>query len=125
VTVGCDYLHFAAAGLDPAGWPCDRFHGFIHGGWRHPAGDRWLPAANEIRLAWIDAPETAQAPYLAASREHLQELAPLGSVGTHRHQFIDKYGRTVAEVFRDGQCPGPKERDQTVFLIGWTHLPIR
>jgi len=100
VTVGCDYLHFAAAGLDPAGWPCDRFHGFIHGGWRHPAGDRWLPAANENRLAWIDAPETAQAPYLVASREFLQELAPVGSVVTNRPHTKDRYGHTVAEVLR-------------------------
>jgi endonuclease YncB( thermonuclease family) len=48
---------------------------------------------------------------LAASREHLQKLAPLGSVLTHRPQTIDKYGRTMAEVFRDGRCPGPEERD--------------
>jgi hypothetical protein len=48
---------------------------------------------------------------LAASREHLQELAPLGSVVTHRPQTIDKNGRNMAEVFRDGRCPGPEERD--------------
>ena len=55
-------------------------------------------------------PRRPQAPYLAASREHLQELAPLGSVVTHRPQTIDKNGRTMAEVFRDGRCPGPEER---------------
>jgi endonuclease YncB( thermonuclease family) len=48
---------------------------------------------------------------LAASREHLQKLTPLGSVVTHRPQTIDKNGRTMAEVFRDGRCPGPEERD--------------
>ena len=64
-----------------------------------------------LRRACIDAPETAPNPYLAASREHLQKLAPLGSVVTHRPQTIDKYGRTMAEVFRDGRCPGPEERD--------------
>lgn len=56
-----------------------------------------------IRMACIDAPETAQRPYGAASRQRLQELAPVGSAVTLRPQTIDKYGRTVAEVFRDGQ----------------------
>jgi endonuclease YncB( thermonuclease family) len=55
-----------------------------------------------IRMACIDAPETAQRPYGAASRQRLQ-LAPVGSVVTLRPQTIDKYGRTVAEVFRNGQ----------------------
>jgi hypothetical protein len=54
-------------------------------------------------MACIDAPETAQRPYGAASSQRLQELAPLGSVVSLRPQTIDKYGRTVAEVFRDGQ----------------------
>jgi endonuclease YncB( thermonuclease family) len=56
-----------------------------------------------IRMACIDAPETAQRPYGAASRQRLQELAPVGSVVTLRPQTIDMYGRTVAEVFRNGQ----------------------
>ena len=56
-----------------------------------------------VRLACIDAPETAQRPYGAASRQRLQELAPVGSVVTLRPQTIDRYGRTVAEVFRNGQ----------------------
>lgn len=56
-----------------------------------------------IRMACIDAPETAQRPYGAASRQRLQELAPVGSVVSLRSQTIDKYGRTVAEVFRGGQ----------------------
>jgi endonuclease YncB( thermonuclease family) len=55
-----------------------------------------------IRLACIDAPETAQRPYGDASRQRLQQLAPVGAVVTLRLQTIDKYGRTVAEVFRDG-----------------------
>jgi endonuclease YncB( thermonuclease family) len=56
-----------------------------------------------IRMACIDAPEMGQRPYGAASRQRLQELAPVGSVVTLRPQTIDKYGRTVAEVFRGGQ----------------------
>jgi endonuclease YncB( thermonuclease family) len=54
-------------------------------------------------MACIDAPETAHRPSGAASRQRLQELAPVGSVVTLRPQAIDKYGRTVAEVFRRGQ----------------------
>jgi endonuclease YncB( thermonuclease family) len=61
------------------------------------------PQRLTIRLACIDAPETAQRPYGAASRQRLQELAPVGSVVSLRLQTIDKYGRTVAEVFRNGQ----------------------
>jgi endonuclease YncB( thermonuclease family) len=56
-----------------------------------------------IRMACIDAPETAQRPYGVASRQRLQELAPVGSVVSLRPQTIDKNGRTVAEVFRNGQ----------------------
>jgi hypothetical protein len=53
-------------------------------------------------MACIDAPETAQRPYGAASRQRLHELAPVGSMVSLRPQTIDKYGRTVAEVFRGG-----------------------
>lgn len=56
-----------------------------------------------IRLACIDAPETAQRPYGAASRQLLQQLLPLGSTVSLRIQTRDRYGRTVAEVFRDGR----------------------
>jgi endonuclease YncB( thermonuclease family) len=57
----------------------------------------------KIRMACIDAPETAQRPYGVASRQRLQELAPVGSVVKLRPQTIDKYDRTVAEMFRNGQ----------------------
>lgn len=56
-----------------------------------------------IRMACIDAPETAQRPYGAASRQRLQALAPVGSAVSLRVQTTDRYGRTVAEVFRNGQ----------------------
>jgi endonuclease YncB( thermonuclease family) len=56
-----------------------------------------------IRLACIDAPETAQRPYGAASRQQLQQLIPLGAAVNLRIQTRDRYGRTVAEVFRDGR----------------------
>ena len=56
-----------------------------------------------IRLACIDAPETAQAPHGAQARQTLQALLPVGSEVEVQPQTIDKYRRTVAEVFRGGQ----------------------
>jgi endonuclease YncB( thermonuclease family) len=56
-----------------------------------------------VRLACIDAPETAQRPYGAASRQQLQQLAPMGAQVTLRVHTKDRYGRTVAEVLRNGR----------------------
>lgn len=44
-----------------------------------------------IRLACIDAPETAQAPYGMASRRLLQELAPVGATVQLVIQNKDRY----------------------------------
>lgn len=52
-----------------------------------------------IRVACIDAPEMAQAPYGQQARQALQELLPVGSTLTLKVQTKDRYGRTVAEVF--------------------------
>ncbi len=52
-----------------------------------------------IRLACIDAPEMAQAPYGQKAREALQALLPVGSTVTLKAQTKDRYGRTVSEVF--------------------------
>jgi endonuclease YncB( thermonuclease family) len=51
-----------------------------------------------VRLACIDAPEMAQAPYGANARSYLQSRLRLGSSVTLRPQTVDRYGRTVAEV---------------------------
>lgn len=56
-----------------------------------------------VRLACIDAPETAQKPYGAASRQRLQQLVPVGSEVTLRTQSSDRYKRTVAEVIANGR----------------------
>ncbi len=52
-----------------------------------------------IRVACIDAPEMAQAPYGQQARQALQALVPVGSTVTLKAQTRDRYGRTVAEVF--------------------------
>ncbi len=51
-----------------------------------------------VRLACIDAPEMAQAPYGAQSRAYLQTRLRIGSPVTLLPQTVDRYGRTVAEV---------------------------
>jgi len=52
----------------------------------------------KVRLACIDAPETAQTPFGVASRNQLKALLPIGSMVSLRVQAVDRYGRSVAEV---------------------------
>ena len=56
----------------------------------------------KVRLACIDAPETAQSPYGMASRNQLKALLPIGSTVSLRVQAVDRYGRSVAEVIGKG-----------------------
>ena len=56
----------------------------------------------KVRLACIDAPETAQTPFGLASRNQLKALLPLGSTVSLRVQAVDRYGRRVAEVIGRG-----------------------
>jgi endonuclease YncB( thermonuclease family) len=53
-----------------------------------------------VRLACIDAPETAQRPYGQNARQYLQQRLPLGSTVTLEQKTTDRYGRSVAEVFK-------------------------
>ena len=57
----------------------------------------------KVRLACIDAPEASQRPYGLASRWRLRSLLPIGAQVSLRTKAIDRYGRTVAELFRNGQ----------------------
>ena len=52
-----------------------------------------------IRVACIDAPETAQAPYGQQARAALQQILQIGSTVTLKTLTKARYGRTVAEVF--------------------------
>ncbi|KZR82380.1 Endonuclease YhcR precursor [Prochlorococcus marinus str. MIT 1342] len=56
----------------------------------------------KVRLACIDAPETSQSPYGKAARQALKSLLPVGSDVRLRSKATDRYGRTVAEVIRNG-----------------------
>jgi endonuclease YncB( thermonuclease family) len=51
-----------------------------------------------VRLACIDAPETAQSPYGQQSRQYLQQRLAVGSTVRLDEKTTDRYGRLVAEV---------------------------
>ena len=54
-----------------------------------------------VRLACIDAPETAQSPYGQQARMHLQHRLPIGREVSLNIKTTDRYGRTVAEVISE------------------------
>ena len=54
-----------------------------------------------IRLACIDAPETAQSPWGQQARRYLQQRLPIGRTVSLDVKTTDRYGRTVAEVISD------------------------
>jgi endonuclease YncB( thermonuclease family) len=60
---------------------------------------RQADKAITVRLACIDAPETAQSPYGQQARTYLQQRLPIGREVSLNVKTTDRYGRTVAEVF--------------------------
>ena len=54
-----------------------------------------------VRLACIDAPETAQSPYGQQARAYLQQRLPIGREVSLEVKATDRYGRTVAEVISE------------------------
>ncbi len=54
-----------------------------------------------VRLAYIDAPEMAQAPYGQQARQSLQQRLPIGKEVSLNVKTIDRYSRTVAEVISE------------------------
>ena len=56
-----------------------------------------------VRLACIDAPESAQKPYGSNATKQLKQLLPVGQEIALRTVERDRYGRTVAEVYTGGQ----------------------
>jgi endonuclease YncB( thermonuclease family) len=54
-----------------------------------------------VRLACIDAPETAQRPYGQQARSYLQQRLPIGREVILDVKTTDRYGRSVAEVISD------------------------
>jgi micrococcal nuclease len=56
-----------------------------------------------VRLACVDAPERAQAPWGVAATTYLKSILPPGKQVMVREIETDRYGRTVGEVFLGGQ----------------------
>jgi micrococcal nuclease len=56
-----------------------------------------------VRLACVDAPEVAQAPYGQAASTRLKQLLPLGQTVSLRIADTDRYGRSVAKVYQGNQ----------------------
>ncbi|MGB5241591.1 MAG: thermonuclease family protein, partial [Prochlorococcaceae cyanobacterium] len=54
-----------------------------------------------VRLACIDAPETAQSPWGQQARRYLQQSLPIGREVSLEVKTTDRYGRTVAEVISE------------------------
>jgi len=57
----------------------------------------------QVRLHCIDAPELEQRPWGLESRDHLRSLIPSGTHIELRVEDKDRYGRTVADLFRPGE----------------------
>ncbi len=55
-----------------------------------------------VRLACIDAPESSQGIYGQQATRRLQQLLPIGEAVNLTIHDTDRYGRTVAEVSRNG-----------------------
>lgn len=56
-----------------------------------------------IRIACIDAPEVTQYPYGEDAKCYLFSLLPPGTEITYKSRAIDRFGRTVARVFKNGE----------------------
>jgi micrococcal nuclease len=52
-----------------------------------------------IRLACVDAPEMAQAPYGQTASTRLKQLLPIGQAVSLKIADTDRYGRSVAKVY--------------------------
>ncbi len=56
-----------------------------------------------VRLACIDAPESSQEPHGAQASQALKALVPIGSGVDLRIKTTDRYGRSIAEISRQGR----------------------
>lgn len=74
-----------------------------------------------IRLACIDAPESGQS-FGSEASSRLAQLLPTGAVVTVRAVETDRYGRTVAEVYRDGQSIGLQLVEEGYAVVYDTYL---
>ena len=78
--------------------------------------------AVSVRLACIDAPEAALTPYGQEVRRYLQQRLPIGREVSLDIKTTDRYGRTVAEVFRNGQNVNLAMVSSVVAFAYWKYL---
>ena len=75
-----------------------------------------------IRLACIDAPETAQNPWGQQARQQLQALAPVGGAVMVRRKATDRYGRSVAEITRGGRSINQALVTSGAAFVYWAYI---
>ncbi|WP_019509528.1 thermonuclease family protein [Pleurocapsa sp. PCC 7319] len=56
-----------------------------------------------VRLACVDSPETAQNPWGEMATKQLKQILPIGSEVQLRKVTVDKYGRTVGEIYQENK----------------------
>ena len=75
-----------------------------------------------VRLACIDAPEMAQAPYGVQARDQLRALIPRGTSVLLAVQTTDRYGRTVAEIFKGSQNINQSLVSSGAAFVYWKYI---
>ena len=75
-----------------------------------------------VRLACIDAPETAQRPFGHQPRQKLKALIPVGSTVRLHEKTQDRYGRTVAEVFQGERNINQTMVDSGNAFVYWQYI---
>ena len=76
----------------------------------------------KVRLACIDAPETSQSPYGRQSRDALKALLPIGSSVSLKVKAKDRYGRTVAEVYKGNRNLNQALVRQGQAFVYWQYI---
>jgi len=72
-----------------------------------------------VRLACIDAPESSQKPHGAQASQALKALVPIGSGVDLRIQTTDRYGRSIAEISRQGRNIN---QDLVAAFVYWQYI---
>jgi len=75
-----------------------------------------------VRLACIDAPEMAQSPYGVQARDQLRALIPKGTSVLLAVQTKDRYGRSVAEIFKGSQNINQSLVSSGAAFVYWKYI---
>ena len=75
-----------------------------------------------VRLACIDAPEMAQSPYGPQAKDQLKALIPLETSVLLSVQRRDRYGRSIAEVFKGNQSINQSLVSSGAAFLYWKYI---